>query len=83
MTNNQDKSRDILSSEPASKVEIENVEHYVTTEEMQRTISKGNIPLMRTQADNLTVWQSVKRYRRASLLAMIAAFSASLDGYRK
>lgn len=66
-----------------TKIETENIEHYVTTEEMQRTISKGGIVLMRTKADDLTIWQSAKRHKRASLLAMVAAFSASLDGYRK
>jgi hypothetical protein len=65
------------------KVETENIEHYVTTGEMQRTISKGGIVLMRTKADDLTIWQSAKRHKRVSLLAMVAAFSASLDGYRK
>jgi SP family general alpha glucoside:H+ symporter-like MFS transporter len=77
-----DNSHDTVPMESA-KVETEQVEHYATTEEMARTISKGGMPLMRAKADNLTVWQSMKRYKRASLFAMVAAFSASLDGYRK
>lgn len=86
MPNNQsplDNSHDIVPMESAKDLETEQVEHYATTEEMARTISKGGMPLMRAKADNLTVWQSMKRYKRASLFAMVAAFSASLDGYRK
>ena len=61
----------------------ENIEHAISTKEMEAQIEKANIPIMRTKEDDLGVWQSVKRYKRVSALAMIAAFSASLDGYRK
>ncbi|KIX08671.1 uncharacterized protein Z518_03328 [Rhinocladiella mackenziei CBS 650.93] len=58
------------------KGEFVDVEHYDTTE------SKSGPPQMRSKADDLTVWQSVKRYKLVSLVAMCAAFSASLDGYQ-
>lgn len=61
----------------------ENIEHAITTEEMETQIEKGKTPVMRTKEDDLGVWQSVRRYKWVSTLAMIAAFSASLDGYRK
>ena len=77
-----DNAPGVVSSGTA-KTEIETVEHYATTQEMERTISKGDLPVMRTKADDLTIWQSVRRYKRVSVLAMTAAFSASLDGYRK
>lgn len=38
---------------------------------------------MRSKVDDLAVWQSVKQFKIVSLVAMAAAFSASLDGYRK
>lgn len=38
---------------------------------------------MRSRADGLSVWQSAGQFKMASLIAMIAAFGASLDGYRK
>lgn len=38
--------------------------------------------LMRTAADELGVWQTLVRFRRVGLIAMAAAFSASLDGYQ-
>ncbi|KAJ6011993.1 hypothetical protein N7522_002348 [Penicillium canescens] len=60
----------------------ENIEHSIATKEMEAHIEKANIPIMRTKEDDLGVWQSVKRYKRVSALAMIAAFSASLDGYQ-
>lgn len=45
--------------------------------------SKGNIPLMRSRADDLPIWQTLWRYKAIGLIAMAAAFSASLDGYRE
>lgn len=66
-----------------SKPMSENIEHAITTEEMETQIEKGKTPVMRTKEDDLGVWQSVRRYKWVSTLAMIAAFSASLDGYRK
>ncbi len=50
---------------------------------MEARIEKGDTPIMRTKEDDLGVWQSVMRYKWVSALAMLAAFSASLDGYRK
>lgn len=64
-------------------VECENVQHYMTSEEMEGAISKGEVPVMRSKLDDLTVWQSVTRYKLVALVAMAAAFSASLDGYRQ
>lgn len=66
-----------------SKPMSENIEHAITTKEMETQIEKGKTPVMRTKEDDLGVWQSVRRYKWVSTLAMIAAFSASLDGYRK
>ncbi|KAF7122119.1 hypothetical protein CNMCM5793_000075 [Aspergillus hiratsukae] len=61
----------------------ETVEHAtLTTKEMESQIEKGNNPIMRTKEDDLGIWQSVRRYKWVSALAMIAAFSASLDGYQ-
>lgn len=61
----------------------ENIEHAITAKEVEAQIEKRSTPIMRTKEDDLGVWQSVRRYKWVSTLAMIAAFSASLDGYRK
>ncbi|KAJ9156600.1 General alpha-glucoside permease [Pleurostoma richardsiae] len=37
---------------------------------------------MRSKEDDLSVWQSVRRYKTVGILAMTAAFCASLDGYQ-
>ncbi|OJJ44016.1 hypothetical protein ASPZODRAFT_122161 [Penicilliopsis zonata CBS 506.65] len=37
---------------------------------------------MRAREDDLSVWQSVQRYKLVGVIAMAAAFSASLDGYQ-
>lgn len=65
------------------KDEGDNVGKAATVEEMHQTISRGGVPLMRSQEDDLTVWQTVQRYKLVGFIAMSAAFSASLDGYRK
>jgi SP family general alpha glucoside:H+ symporter-like MFS transporter len=64
------------------KGNIEMVENRTTAEEMPPQDSKGGAPLMRSKADELSVWQSVRLYKRVGVIAMIAAFAASLDGYR-
>jgi hypothetical protein len=50
---------------------------------MDPATGKDAAPLMFSKEDDLTVWQSVRRYRMVGVIAMAAAFSASLDGYRK
>lgn len=37
---------------------------------------------MRSKSDDLSVWQSMVKHKLVGLVAMSAAFSASLDGYR-
>lgn len=37
---------------------------------------------LRARSDDLSIWQSVKSYKLISTVAMLAAFSASLDGYQ-
>lgn len=44
---------------------------------------KGGMLVMRSQEDDVSIWKSVRRYRRVGYIAMLAAFSASLDGYRE
>jgi hypothetical protein len=39
--------------------------------------------LMRSKEDDLSVWKSLLRHRLVATIAMAAAFSASLDGYRE
>ena len=38
---------------------------------------------MKSSMDKVPVFTALVKYRRISLWAMLAAFSASLDGYRK
>jgi hypothetical protein len=64
------------------KMQVETVE-YSHPAEMNPETGKDAAPLMFSKEDDLTVWQSVRRYRMVGVIAMAAAFSASLDGYRK
>ncbi|KAL4897129.1 general substrate transporter [Aspergillus ambiguus] len=60
----------------------EAVEDAPATEGIPPSASKTGAALMRSDIDNLSVWQSVRRYKNVALIAMCAAFSASLDGYQ-
>lgn len=64
-------------------MESEMIEHSTAINDRAAPTSKGGAPLMRSKADDLTVWESVRVYKRVGLIAMTAAFCASLDGYRK
>jgi sugar porter (SP) family MFS transporter len=63
------------------KMQVETVE-YSHPVEMDPATGKDAAPLMFSKEDDLTVWQSVRRYRMVGVIAMAAAFSASLDGYQ-
>lgn len=65
-----------------AKAERETIENYTNAEEMPPPSAKGGAPLMRSKADDLSVWQSIRRYKIVGLIAMAAAFCASLDGYQ-
>ncbi|TVY39069.1 General alpha-glucoside permease [Lachnellula subtilissima] len=70
-------------SQRVGKSDAEMIEHTTAQEvEMQIPNPKGGAPLMRSKADDLTVWQSARVYKRVGVIAMLAAFSASLDGYQ-
>jgi hypothetical protein len=65
-----------------SKADSKNIEH--SSSHRGDDIPKKNMgPIMRSREDDLGVWQCVRRFKHVSLIAMTAAFSASLDGYRK
>lgn len=40
-------------------------------------------PVMRSKSDDVSVWKAAAQYKSITLLAMTAAFCASLDGYRE
>lgn len=58
------------------------IEHVTTKGEWDQP-AKGSATVMRSRADELSVWQSLRRNKLIGLIAMSAAFSAALDGYRK
>ncbi|RQM04955.1 hypothetical protein DH86_00003879 [Scytalidium sp. 3C] len=70
-----------LAVMPPAKAQDERVERVITEEE-HRGISKGDHALMRSKVDDLSVWESLRRFKLVAGIAMIAAFSASLDGYQ-
>lgn len=39
--------------------------------------------IMKSTLDRMSVWQAMRVYKRVVGVAMLAAFSASLDGYRE
>lgn len=63
------------------KNEYDAVERVNTTEEMDHPTKPG-AQVMRTRSDELGVWQALRSNKTLGLIAMSAAFSASLDGYQ-
>jgi hypothetical protein len=68
-------------AEQQDKRDIQMVERTTTTDDQMPT--KDENPLMRSKADDLSVWQTATRFKRVGFMAMAAAFCAALDGYRK
>ena len=73
---NIDATDNSINIDDGKEVQVANIEHSDPQE-------KGPAQQMRTKADDLPIWESLKQYKLVSMLAMAAAFSASLDGYRE
>lgn len=66
--------------------EVENVDLQSiskTPDQLHRSITEDEPAQMRSQEDDVSVWESIKQHKLLTLVAMSTAFSASLDGYRK
>ncbi|KAJ5205098.1 uncharacterized protein N7498_005977 [Penicillium cinerascens] len=64
-----------------TKTGSEMIEH-AAPKQQPTTSTKTDGPVMRSRTDGLSVWQCARRFKLVSLVAMAAAFSASLDGYQ-
>jgi hypothetical protein len=83
MPYNPQESYQNIKMAQTTKTESDMIENTAAAaEETQQADFKGGAPLMRSREDDISVWQSVRRYKRVGLIAMAAAFCASLDGYR-
>lgn len=65
----------------ATKNDNEAIE-LATSGDVRESVSNTKGPVMRSKSDDLSVWQSARRFKLVSGIAMCAAFCASLDGYR-
>ncbi|CBF71756.1 predicted protein [Aspergillus nidulans FGSC A4] len=61
------------------KPETERVEETTTVDDKDEANSKGQ-PLMRSELDNLSIWESLRRYKVVTTIAMVAAFKINLNG---
>lgn len=52
-------------------------------QQRQDPVTQDDGPVLRAASDDLSIWQSVRRFKKVGYIAMAAAFCASLDGYRK
>ncbi|KAJ5256738.1 hypothetical protein N7478_012842 [Penicillium angulare] len=59
------------------KNDSENIENVHSIDERA-----SNAHVLRSKADELSVWQTARQFKVISMVAMIASFSASLDGYQ-
>lgn len=64
------------------KVNSETIENASAHDRPTTPVKDGEL-LMRSREDDLSVWQCVVRFKKVSLIAMLASFSAALDGYRE
>ncbi|OKL57743.1 hypothetical protein UA08_06925 [Talaromyces atroroseus] len=64
------------------KAQTDMVEQWVPNEIHQAEVVKGDSPVVRSEVDDLSVWQSIRQYKVIGMVAMTAAFSASMDGYQ-
>jgi SP family general alpha glucoside:H+ symporter-like MFS transporter len=72
----------LISTMDVSKSHAENIEN-VSSDQGDGMPTKSMGPIMRSREEDIGVWQCARRFKTVSLIAMTAAFSASLDGYRK
>ncbi|KAE8365729.1 hexose transporter [Aspergillus caelatus] len=77
----QDSLQAVTRDEPSIS-KHEELEQPTAEENEHCAIGKGGAPVMRSKEDDLSIWQTVRRYKLVSIMAMAAAFSAALDGYQ-
>ena len=62
-------------------------EHCMKKQNVSHVESTGpdgaHLPQMRSQFDDIGIWQAVKSFKFVTFVAISAAFSVSLEGYRK
>lgn len=72
-----------MADQVNTKGDIQMVENHSNYADTQLHDLKGGTPMLRSKADDLSIWRSVRQYKRVGFIAMAAAFCAALDGYRK
>lgn len=72
-----------MADQVNTKGDIQMVEHRSNDADTHLQDLKGGTPMLRSKADDLSIWRSVRQYKRVGFIAMAAAFCAALDGYRK
>jgi hypothetical protein len=63
-------------------------QHDTSKNQMEMVENSAIVPgdgalAMRAKADDLSVLQSMRKYKRVGIIAIVASFCAALDGYRK
>lgn len=87
MANHEIETHDLSDIVPSKakrddvKMDNEIVKLFNNEEQVENL--KNEAPQMRLKSDDLGIWESVLRHKFIMFVAMAAAFSASLDGYRK
>lgn len=59
------------------------IDQSAMVHDIDNALEKNQPVQMKSSLDHLSVWQAALAYKRVTLLCFVAAFSASLDGYRK
>lgn len=65
------------------KPDVITTEHLADAGENGGDGATGSAMAMRARDDDLSIWHSLQKHKLVVTIAMVAAFSASLDGYRE
>jgi hypothetical protein len=74
----------IRSADRTSHLERdETIDNAALPTAIDKAFASGDAVQMRSSLDNLPTFQAVRIYWRISLICMMGAFCAALDGYRE
>ena len=75
-------SRADQSDEKSSDAQLESTDNGELPKAIDKALASGQPAQMRSELDDLPATKAYRIYWRISLICMLAAFSAALEGYR-
>lgn len=63
--------------------QLENLDNGELPQAIDKALASGDAVQMRSELDDLSIMKAVRVYWKISLICMLSAFAAALDGYRE